>query len=166
MNLKEIKNTFGVDLTIRGKKDNIVFLKNCYIMQEIEKGVNLALIALELKHNRQAIYNSIYKQPYYEFIEFYQLIKTAFNTKDPVLYAKACYLMKNKKYPPVPKEDYVKPVRRARPKKKPEMPEVRWHYLRIIDALRKDNTNRLWDKEMKEFTKKDYKVLENLENGK
>ena len=46
------------------------------------------------------------------------------------------------------------------------MPEVRWHYLRIIEALRKDNKNSLWDKPMKEFTINDYKVLEKFENGK
>jgi hypothetical protein len=162
MTLQEIKDIFKEDLTIRLKKDKIVFLKNCYVMQEIGKGVNLSVIALELKHNRQAIYNSIYKQPYYEFNEYYQLIKEAFNSKDFVLYSRACYLLKNRKYPPIPKELKVKAVRRARPKKKEEMPEVRWHYLRIIQALRKDNRHKLWEKPMKEFTINDYKVLESL----
>jgi len=50
--------------------------------------------------------------------------------------------------------------------KKEEMPEVRWHYLKIIEALRKDNRNKLWEKPMKEFTINDYKVLEELENGR
>ncbi len=160
MTLQEIKDLFKVDLTIRLKKDNIVFLKNCYVMQEIGKGVNLSVIALELKHNRQAIYNSIYKQPYYEFNEYYQLIKDAFNAKDPVLYSRACYLLKNRKYPPVPTE--FKPKRNKPFKKKEKMPDVRWHYLRIIEALRKDNRHKLWEKPMKEFTINDYKILESL----
>ena len=47
---------------------------------------------------------------------------------------------------------------------KSHLPTIRWHYLRIIKTLRKDNKNQLWDKPMKEFTKNDYKILEDLEN--
>jgi hypothetical protein len=41
-------------------------------------------------------------------------------------------------------------------------PRQRWHYTYIIEALKKDNSNKLWDKPMPNFTFRDYEVLKNL----
>jgi len=165
MTLNEIKEIFNIDLKTKNRKHHVIFIRNLYINQEYNiKKRTIANIAHELQMIRESLYNSIAKTPEYEENENYQMIKLAYNTKDPELYDKACYIIKNKNYPPVPKE--FKPKRNKYFKKAEKMPEVRWHYLRIIEALRKDNKNSLWDKPMKDFTINDYKILESLENGK
>ena len=162
MTLTEIKEIFNIDLKTKNRKHHAIFIRNLYINQEYNiKKRTIANIAHDLQMIRESLYNSIAKTKEYEEDENYQMIKLAFNTKDPELYHKACYILKNKNYPPVPNE--FKP-KRIQHKKREKMPEVRWPYLRIINALRFNNDSYLWNKLMKEFNINDYKVLECLEN--
>lgn len=163
MTLQEIKEIFNIDLKTKNRKHHVIFIRNLYINQEYNiKKRTIANIAHELQMIRESLYNSIAKTPEYEDNENYQMIKLAYNTKNPELYYKACYILKNKNYPPVPKEFKTK---RKQFKKREKMPETRWPYLRIINALRFDNDSYLWNKLMKEFNINDYKLLENYENS-
>jgi hypothetical protein len=137
MTLTEIKEIFNIDLKAKNRKHHVLFLRNLYFNQQLEM-------------NRESLYNSLFKTKFYEEDQNYQMIKKAFETKDFKMYSDACYIIKNKTYPPVPTE--FKPKRNKPFKKAEKMPEVRWHYLRIIETLRKDNKNSLWEKPMKEFT--------------
>lgn len=162
MTLTEIEEIFNIDLKTKNRKHHVIFIRNLYINQEFNiKKRTIANIAHELQMIRESIYNSIAKTKEYEDNENYQIIKQAFNTKDPELYNKACYIIKNKNYHPVPKEFKTK---RRQHKKCEKMPETRWPYLRIINALRFDNDSYLWNKLMNEFNINDYKVLQCLEN--
>lgn len=160
MTLTEIKEIFNIDLKTKNRKHHVIFIRNLYINKE-HKTRTIANIAHELQMIRASLYNSIAKTKEYEDNENYQMIKQAFETKDHELYNKACYIIKNKNYPPVPKEFKTK---RRQHKKREKMPETRWPYLRIINALRFDNDSYLWKKLMKEFNINDYKVLEAFEN--
>lgn len=160
MNLKEIKDLFGVDLTEKNRKSHIVYLRGHYIDKEYKKGRSYLNICTELKCNHASGYHYLKAKTKYKKIKEYNEIKIAFDTKNVELFKDIDFRLQNKKY--IQYDNFDK-----KPKvKKSNMPKVRWHYLRIIEALRKDNKNKLWDKPMKEFTKKDYKVLEKLENGK
>jgi len=161
MTLKEIKDLFLVDLTEKNRKSHIVYLRGHYIDKEYKKGRSYLNICTELKCNHASGYHYLKAKTKYKKIKEYNEIKIAFDTKNVELFKDIDFRLQNKKY--IYYDNFEKKPKKI---KKNEMPEVRWHYLRIIEALRNDNTNRLWDKEMKLFTKKDYKVLEDLENGK
>ena len=161
MDLQEIKEIFKIDLKAKNRKHYVLFLRNLYFNQQHNIFQRTIFnIAHELDMNRESLYNSLFKTKFYEEDQNYQMIKKAFETKDFKMYSDACYIIKNKTYPPVPTE--FKPKRNKLFKKAEKMPEVRWHYLRIIEALRKDNRHNLWDKPMKEFTINDYKILQSL----
>jgi len=161
MTLQEIKEIFNIDLKAKNRKHHVLFLRNLYFNKQYNiYQRTIVNIAHELEMNRESLYNSLFKTQFYEEDQNYQLIKKAFDNKDSELYNKACYIIKNKNYPPVPTE--FKPKRNKPFKMNEKMPEVRWHYIRIIEALRKDNRHSLWEKPMKEFTINDYKVLESL----
>lgn len=162
MTLTEIKDIFKIDLKTKNRKHHAIFIRNLYINQERNKKRTIANIANDLQMIRESIYNSIAKTPEYDENTEYQMIKQAFLTKDYNLYSTACYVLKNKTYPPVPKEFKEK---RKQYKKPEKMPEIRWSYLRIINALRFNNKCYLWDKLMKDFNVKDYQILENYENS-
>lgn len=159
MTLAEIKSIFGVDLTEKNRKPHLVYLRGHYIDKEYKKGRTYLSICNELKCNHATGYHYTKVKKFYINIKEYNEMKIVFDTKNVDLFNEIDFRLKNKKY--IQYDNFDK-----KPKKKDEMPEVRWHYLRIIKALRKNNDSPLWDKEMKLFTKKDYKVLENLENGK
>ena len=159
MTLKEIKSLFGVDLTEKNRKSHIVYLRGHYIDKEYKKGRSYLNICTELKCNHASGYHYLKAKTKYKKIKEYNEIKIAFDTKNADLFKEIDFRLNNKKY--IYYDNFEKKPKKI---KKNEMPEVRWHYLRIIEALRNDNTNKLWDKEMKLFTNKDYKVLESLEN--
>ena len=161
MTLKEIKDLFLVDLTEKNRKSHIVYLRGHYIDKEYKKGRSYLNICSELKCNHASGYHYLKAKTKYKKIKEYNEIKIAFDTKNVELFKEIDFRLNNKKY--IYYDNFEKKPKKI---KKNEMPEVRWHYLRIIKALRNDNTNKLWDKEMKLFTNKDYKVLEDLENGK
>lgn len=160
MNLQEIKDLFGVDLTEKNRKSHIVYLRGHYIDKEYKKGRSYLNICSELKCNHASGYHYLKAKGKYKKIKEYQEIKIAFDNKDAELFKAIDFRLHNKKY--IQYDNFDKKPKRIR---KNHLPTVRWHYLRIIEALRKDNRNKLWDKPMKEFTKKDYKVLKDLENG-
>ena len=160
MTLKEIKDLFKVDLTEKNRKSHIVYLRGHYIDKEYKKGRSYLNICTELKCNHASGYHYLKAKTKYKKIKEYNEIKIAFDTKNVELFKEIDFRLNNKKY--IYYDNFEKKPKKI---KKNEMPEVRWHYLRIIEALRKDNKNKLWDKPMKEFTNKDYKVLEKLENG-
>lgn len=160
MTLQDIKEVFGIDLTESDRRPHIVYLRGQYIDQEIKKGRRKLHICRDLKCNHASVFHYLVRKPKYKFVPEYQEVKKAFKNKDVKLFLEIDFKLTNKKY--IRYDNFDK-----KPKiKKSNMPKVRWHYLRIIEALRKDNKNKLWDKPMKEFTKKDYKVLEKLENAK
>ena len=161
MTLKEIKDLFLVDLTEKNRKSHIVYLRGHYIDKEYKKGRSYLNICTELKCNHASGYHYLKAKTKYKKIKEYNEIKIAFDTKNVELFKEIDFRLNNKKY--IYYDNFEKKPKKI---KKNEMPEVRWHYLRIIEALRNDNTNKLWNKEMKLFTNKDYKVLEDLENGK
>lgn len=161
MNLQEIKDLFGVDLTEKNRKSHIVYLRGHYIDKEYKKGRSYLNICTELKCNHASGYHYLKAKTKYIKIKEYNEIKIAFDTKNVDLFKEIDLRLQNKKY--ILYDNFDKKPKKRR---KSEIPTVRWHYLRIIEALRKDNKNKLWDKPMKEFTKKDYKVLKDLENGK
>jgi hypothetical protein len=97
----------------------------------------------------------------YQLIKEYNEVKIAFDNRDADLFKDIDFRLNSVKY-----IYYNLEPKKPKAIKENEIPEVRWHYLRIIEALRKDNRHSLWDKPMKEFTINDYKVLEDLENGK
>ena len=159
MTLAEIKSIFGVDLTEKNRKSHIVYLRGHYIDKEYKKGRSYLNICSELKCNHATGYHYLKIKSKYKKIKEYQEIKIAFDTKNADLFNEVDCRLHNKKY--IHHDNFDKKPKRIR---KNHLPTVRWHFLRIIDALRKDNKNKLWDKPMKEFTKKDYKVLKDLEN--
>jgi hypothetical protein len=161
MNLQEIKDLFGVDLTEKNRKSHIVYLRGHYIDKEYKKGRSYLNICTELKCNHASGYHYLKAKTKYKKIKEYNEIKIAFDTKNVELFKDIDFRLQNKKY--IYYDNFEKKPKKI---KKNEMPEVRWHYLRIIEALRKDNKNELWDKPMPEFTINDYKILERFENGK
>ena len=159
MTLQEIKDLFKVDLTEKNRKSHIVYLRGHYIDKEYKKGRSYLSICSELKCNHASGYHYLKAKGKYKKIKEYQEIKIAFDNKDVELFKDIDFRLSHKKY--IHHDNFDKPKRI----RKIHLPTVRWHYLRIIKALRKDNRNKLWDKPMKEFDLKDYKILEKLENG-
>jgi hypothetical protein len=161
MTLKEIKDLFKVDLTIKNRKPHFVYLRGIYMDQEIENGRNNLNICKELKCNHASGFHYFQRKPMYQLIKEYNEVKIAFDNRDADLFKDIDFRLNSVKY-----IYYNLEPKKPKAIKENEIPEVRWHYLRIIEALRKDNRHSLWDKPMKEFTINDYKVLEDLENGK
>jgi len=161
MTLKEIKDLFKVDLTIKNRKPHFVYLRGIYMDQEIENGRNNLNICKELKCNHATGFHYFQRKEFYKNIKEYNEVKIAFDNKDADLFKDIDFRLNSVKY-----IYYNLEPKKPKAIKKEEMPKVRWHYIRIIEALRKDNRHSLWDKPMTEFTINDYKNLEDLENGK
>lgn len=158
MTLQEIKSLFGVDLTEKNRKSHIVYLRGHYIDKEYKKGRSYLNICTELKCNHASGYHYLKAKTKYKKIKEYNEIKIAFDTKNVELFKEIDLRLQNKKYILYDNFDKTKRIIKS------HLPTIRWNYLRIIETLRKDNKNQLWDKPMKEFTKNDYKILEDLEN--
>lgn len=158
MTLAEIKSIFLVDLTEKNRKSHIVYLRGHYIDNEYKKGRSYLNICTELKCNHASGYHYLKAKTKYKKIKEYNELKIAFDTKNVDLFNEIDLRLQNNKY--IHYDNFDKPKRII----KSHLPTIRWHYLRIIEALRKDNKSKLWDKPMKEFTKNDYKFLKTLEN--
>lgn len=160
MTLEEIKNILGIDLTEKNRKPHLVYLRGHYIDAEYKKGRPYLKICKELKCNHATAFHYIQRKEMYKSIPEYNEMKIVFDTGNVELFKEVDYRLRNKKY--IHYDNFDK-----KPKKVvEEVPVVRWHYSRIIEALRKDNNNKLWDKPMPDFDNNDYKILERLENGK
>ena len=160
MNLKEIKDLFGVDLTLKNRKPHYVYLRGIYMDQEKAKGRRTLKICQELQCNHATGFHYFKRKEMYKSIPEYNEMKIVFDTGNVELFKEVDYRLRNKKY--IHYDNFDK-----KPKKvAEEVPVVRWHSSRIIEALRNDNNNKLWDKPMPDFDNNDYKILERLENGK
>lgn len=154
MTLQEIKNILGIDLTEKNRKPHLVYLRGHYIDAQYKKGKTYLNICKELKCNHATAFHYTQRKEKYKTIPEYNEMKIVFDTGNVELFKEVDYRLRNKKY--IHYDNFDK-----KPKKE-EVTVVRWHYLRIIEALRKDNNNKLWDKPMPEFTINDYKILESL----
>jgi hypothetical protein len=163
MTLEEIKYFFAVDLTQDNRNRIFVILKNIYVNQERLKGCLLKDIADELKMNISSV--TLCHQRTNKFKNYfnYANIEKAFDNKDQELFALEKQLYDNRvltKNTSVIKKNVKKEV--VNYMDMIPLPKRRWHYTQIIETLKKDNKNKLWDKPMPNFTFKDYEVLKNL----
>ena len=168
MTLEEIKYFFAVDLTQDNRNRIFVILKNIYVNQERLKGVSVKDIADELKMNISSV--TLCHQRTNKFKNYfnYANIERAFRYADQRAFALEKQLYDNRallKH----KDTYIPTVtKRTRDKEIVNYmnmiphPKRRWHYTQIIETLKKDNKNKLWDKPMPNFTFKDYEVLKSL----
>ena len=159
MTLTEIKEIFNIDLVFKSRKAHLVYLRGHYIDQELLKERKQTDICLELQCNHATVYHYLQRKEMYKKIKEYNKLKKAFDRKDVNLLKQVVETLLNKTY--ITYNIGVKKVLQ-----KNEKPFKRWNHKRITEALRKDNKNELWNKPMPEFTINDYKILEDLENGK
>lgn len=161
MTLQEINSIFKIDLRINNRERFNIFVKAIYIDRQQDK--SLSELARELNFiSHASIYNIKKKTDVYKKYKQFEKIEQAFETKSKQLfdearieYGKFINLnIKNRKAP----ADYVNKLNN----KNIPPPKERWHYLKIIETLRKDNNHKLWNKPLPLFTYKDYEKLNNL----
>lgn len=164
MTIQEIKSIFKIDLTINNRERFNIFIKSVYIDRNQHK--SLSELARELNFISHASVYNIKKKTYlYKQYSQYAKIEQAFDIKSKQLFDETRFeydmyidnnakLTKNRKAP----ADYTKKLNNINIPN----PKQRWHYLKIIEALRKDNDHKLWNKPMPLFTYKDYEKLNHL----
>jgi hypothetical protein len=168
MNLQEIKDLFGVDLSQDNRNRLFVILKNIYVNQERLKGVIYKDIAEELKSSISTIILSCQRTDKFKTYFNYKNVEIAFKNKNQELFAlekqlydNICKFKDNNVYIPTT-------TKRTRDRELVNYldmiphPKRRWHYTQIIQVLKKDNRNKLWDKPMPDFTFRDYQILNKL----
>ena len=168
MTLEEIKYFFAVDLTQDNRNRIFVILKNIYVNQQRLKGCSLKDIADELKMNISSVTLCHQRTNKFKTYFNYKNIERAFRYADQRAFALEKQLYDNRallKH----KDTYIPTVtKRTRDKEIVNYmnmiphPKRRWHYTKIIEVLKKDNKNKLWDKPMPNFTFKDYEILKKL----
>ncbi len=163
MTLEEIKDLFGVDLKEQNRNRVFTILKNIYVNQERLKGLTNQDIADELNMNVSSVTVCNLNTTKFKTYFNYSNIQTAFNNKDYELFALEKQIYDNRVF--------TKNISVIKKNVKKELvnyldmiphPKRRWHYTKIIETLKKDNRNKLWDKPMPDFTFRDYEVLKNL----
>jgi hypothetical protein len=168
MTLEEIKYFFAVDLTQDNRNRIFVILKNIYVNQGRLKGCLLKDIADELNMTVSSVTLCYQRTNKFKTYFNYTNIQKAFDNKDQELFALEKQLYDNRALQ-INKNVYIPTVtKRTRDKELVNFldmiphPKRRWHYTNIIETLKKDNKNKLWDKPMPNFTFRDYEVLKNL----
>jgi len=168
MTLEEIKDLFGVDLKEQNRNRVFTILKNIYVNQEHSKGLTNQKIADKLKMTVSSVTLCYQRTNKFKTYFNYANIQKAFYDKDQELFALEKQIYDNRALQ-INKKVYVPTVtKRTRDKKLVNYldmiphPKRRWHYTDIIEALKKDNRNKLWDKPMPNFTFRDYEVLKKL----
>ena len=163
MTLQEIKDLFGVDLKQQNRNRIFVILKNIYVNNQRSKGLKMQQIADELEMSISAIIICNQRTKKFKTYFNYANIKKAFDTKNQHIFALEKQIYDNRScnsiYIPTKKIRNVEIVNYL------DMiphPKRRWHYTDIINTLKKDNRNKLWDKPMPDFTFRDYEILKNL----
>ncbi len=157
MSLEEIKEILGIDLTEKNRKPHLVYLRGHYIDAEYKKGKTYLQICKELKCNHATAFHYTKRKDYYKQIPEYNEMKIVFDTGNVELFKEVDHRLNNINY-----IKYREVVIKKPKKIKDEIPKYKWHFSKIIDTLRKDNKNRLWDKPMIDFTVKDYEILKAL----
>lgn len=165
MTLEEIKDKLGVDLTEKNRKAHIVYLRGHYIDAEYAKGRPYLKICKELKHNHATAFHYLQRKKYYKHIEEYNEMKIVFETGNVELFKEVEHRLQNKTY--IHYDNFEKKNKKVNEIKINKLkvdytPVKKWHYLKIIHTLRKDNKHDLWNKPMIDFTIKDYQELEKL----
>lgn len=156
MSIEEIKKALGVDLRLNNRSLCITILKSIWIEQELEKGCKKYHLSKELNLTNPSVLNICKNIEQYKTLEPYNNILKAYLTKDITLIAKISkpkvryYKLKEKKVL-VAEHSLLQPY------------NARWGHIRIIKALRNDNTHYLWNKLMPSFTVTDYLELQKLE---
>lgn len=164
MTVQEIKSIFKLDLKINNRARFNVFVKAVYI--DRQEGKSLTELAKELDFvSHASVFNIKKKTHIYKQFPQYEKIEQAFDTKSKQLFDevkdeyfkfidKKAKLTKSRKGP----IDYSSKISKG------NIPPARdrWPYLKIIETLRKDNENKLWNKPMPLFTFKDYEKLNQL----
>jgi len=160
MTLEEIKDLFGVDLKEQNRKRVFTILKNIYVNQEHLKGLTNQNIADKLKMTVSSVTFCYQRTNKFKTYFNYANIQKAFDNKDQELFALEKQINKKVYVPTVTKRtrdkeliNYLDMI---------PHPKRRWHYTDIIEALKKDNRNKLWDKPMPNFTFRDYEILKKL----
>ena len=160
MTLLEIKQRLGVDLKLKNRKRIFVILRAIYINTNSKK-IKPYHLAQELDLTNASILNLIKNFGRFKKDAFFEDINLAYKTKDFDLFREIS--LRKRDYH---KSEYNKLYRlgerkpaKVKPKGILPHPKNRWHYLRIIDTLKKDNNHKLWDKPMPDFNIKDYKEL-------
>jgi len=164
MTINEIKEHLGIDLTIKDRRRVFVILKAIYVKDNLKKE-NAYNLSKNLKLTNATVLSLIRNFKRLKEDNFYEKIKLAYDTKDKNLFDEI--LLTKKDYD---RKEYNRLYRlgehKSKPKSKPKgiipHPKKRWHYLRIIEVLRKDNNHKLWDKLIPDFNTKDYKELRKL----
>jgi len=163
MTLEEIKDLFAVDLKEQNRNRVFTILKNIYVNQERLKGFTNQNIADKLNMNVSSITICNLNTTKFKTYFNYANIQKAFNNKDYELFALEKQIYDNRVF--------TKNILVIKKNVKKELvnyldmiphPKRRWHYTKIIETLKKDNRNKLWDKPMPDFTFRDYEVLKNL----
>ena len=168
MTIEEIKDLFGVDLRDKNKNRLFTILKNIYVNQEHLKGLTNQKIADKLKMTVSSVTLCYQRTNKFKTYFNYANIQKAFDNKDQELFALEKQIYDNRALQ-INKNVYVPTVtKRTRDKELINYldmiphPKRRWHYTDIIEALKKDNRNKLWDKPMPNFTFRDYEILKKL----
>ena len=130
--------------------------------------INTKQIADELKMTVSSVTLCYQRTNKFKTYFNYANIQKAFDNKDQELFALEKQIYDNRALQ-INKKVYVPTVtKRTRDKELVNYldmiphPKRRWHYTDIIEALKKDNRNKLWDKPMPNFTFRDYEVLKKL----
>jgi hypothetical protein len=164
MTVQEIKSIFKLDLKINNRERFNVFVKAVYI--DRQEGKSLTELAKELDFvSHASVFNIKKKTHIYKQYPQYEKIEQAFDIKSKQLFDEAhveydkyidkkSKLTKSRKAP----ADYTQKLSKV------NIPPARdrWHYLKIIETLRKDNDHKLWNKPIPLFTFKDYEKLNTL----
>lgn len=159
MSIEEIKNALGVDLRLKNRSLGITILKSIWIEQELEKGCKKYHLSKELNLTNPSILNLCKNIEQYKTLEPYKYILQAYLTKDKNLIV-GIKIPKSKRYRSKKKKekivsslenDLLQPF------------NARWSHIRIIKALRNENTHYLWNKLMPSFSVNDYLELQKLE---
>ena len=159
MSIEEIKIALGVDLRLKNRSLGIMILKSIWIEQELEKGCKKYHLSKELNLTNPSVLNLCKNIEQYKTLEPYKNILQAYLTKDINLIVgikkpKVKYYVpkkKKEKITPLTKYDLLQPY------------NARWSHIRIIKALRNENTHYLWNKLMPSFSVNDYLELQKLE---
>ncbi len=142
MNPQEIKTVFGVDIREKNCKRYMSYLKWLLIEQELKKGRDMMEVAIDVNMSYSQVTKNSKMLEQVKNGEIFIKVKKAFETKDAKLFETL------KDFSNTPK---------AEPKAK-----KKWSVEKIINTLRKDNGNPLWDKQICNFTDEDYNILQKL----
>ncbi len=155
MTPKDIKEIFGIDILEKNRRLPYVYLKNIYVNEQYDNEVPILHIANTLGMNHSAILSLRKRNEVFQSRPDFMLIKKSYESKNMTTFESGLNSIKKRKPP------YQRNVSEKLNKNKPDK---RWHSSKIIEILRKYPTHRLWNIPMNEFTRGNYKTLEELKS--